>query len=139
MKNVEKYLNNLQLAHLRDPTKCGGKKCQFKDCVHCLCDMRADSKYCCPQHRSAAGNILFKVRHSHINEYASSHRSNTLIVEDFLSRNIIRFDQGYLKAANYDFTYTTPKIMVDGNEASLFGDIAMWLDSQGFFNLQKIK
>lgn len=139
MKNVEKYLNNIQLAHLRDPSKCNGKKCKLPNCVHCLCDMREDSKFCCAPHRSAAGNLVFKARHSHINEYASSHRSNTLIIEDFYSRNIIRFEQGYLTAATFDFTYTAPKVMVDGREASLFGDIAMWLDSQGFFNLQKIK
>lgn len=139
MKNVEKFLNSTQLAHLRDPSKCGGKKCELPNCVNCRCDMRSDSKFCCGPHRSAAGNIKFNINNYQLNIYMKTQRKNTAVIKNLYSRDIIRFDDQTLKIAGYIFDYEPQKIMINEKLSPLFDNIVMWRDHEGFYNLQIIK
>lgn len=139
MKNIEKYLNDLQIRHLHDPTKCTSKKCKFQNCVVCTCGMRSDAEYCCPNHRSAENNIISNKRNAEINYYHKLHKKNSLIIHDLLRRGIILFEHKDLVITGYDFTFQPIIVkMEDGKEASAFGNIIMWIDEKDFYHLRKI-
>ncbi|MDF2449455.1 MAG: hypothetical protein K0R26_1959 [Bacteroidota bacterium] len=129
-------LNQLQILHQN--TQCAGKKCSLPGCVNCLCGKRIDAAYCSNEHKALHNNYLMAKEDFQYLQRKKINKKNTDIIVDLYQRGYRKLDYPALKLAGFDFSVSPLGGMVNGRKVALYGQIALWPDSDRMLNLVKI-
>ena len=137
MKDIRSRLNSLQLLHLDNNVKCE-KYCSYPGCKICLCGKRKDAENCCELHKCDANNDKNAIKFKQLNENAAIHRENCREIKWLYDTGKRVFNAAFLESTHYNDKAAPVGGELNGQKVALFDDIAMWVDKNYMFHLEKI-